>query len=251
MVPTLLTLIPQHKTYVEPFVGGGSLYFAKKPSQVEVINDLNGYVAAFYRVIKNDFDSLNYLIQNTLHDEHTYKQCRLQYRNRYDQIDDLEKAFVLWVGANMSFGGSVFNGSFAITTNSHDRCNPATKLIEKKNRFKTIKGRLEHTMVLEKNAIDVIKKYDSEDTFIYCDPPYLNANQGHYKGYQLTQFKELLDIASSSKSKIMISCYWHDIISRYDNFIIDQKQMTTRIIPTKKTEIIIRNYKVDNGLFNF
>ena len=48
----------------------------------------------------------------------------------------------------------------------------------------------------------------------------------------------------------MISCYWNDVINDYD-FIIDEKKMTTRVVKKDKTEIILRNYKVNNGLFEF
>ncbi len=248
MVPSLEPIIPPHKTYVEAFVGGGSLFFAKQPSPVEVINDLNGFVAAFYRTIKNNFDALNELIQSTLYDEHTNNYYREIYRKRMDSTD-LQKAYALWIGANMSFGGSVYDGSFAITSNSNAICNPATKLAEKRRRFLTFSKRLEKTMILEKDAIVILKKYNNNDTFIYCDPPYVGANQGHYKGYKLKDFTNLLETASLSKSKIMISCYWHDCIDDFD-FIIDSKKTKTRIISTDKTEIILRNYKIENTLFS-
>ena len=38
---TVLSFMPQHKLYCEPFLGGAAIFFAKEPSQVEVINDTN------------------------------------------------------------------------------------------------------------------------------------------------------------------------------------------------------------------
>ena len=37
----ILPLIPEHRIYVEPFFGGGAVFFAKEPAKVEVINDHN------------------------------------------------------------------------------------------------------------------------------------------------------------------------------------------------------------------
>ena len=42
LVKTLLRLIPSHRVYVEPFAGGATLFFAKEPSEVEILNDING-----------------------------------------------------------------------------------------------------------------------------------------------------------------------------------------------------------------
>lgn len=59
MVNTILPLIPVHKVYVEPFFGGGAIFFAKEQSQAEIINDLNGEIVNFYKVVCTDFWRLN------------------------------------------------------------------------------------------------------------------------------------------------------------------------------------------------
>jgi DNA adenine methylase len=53
LVPQLLQMIPEHRTYVEVFAGSAKLLFAKEPSSFEVVNDLNGDVVNFFRVAKH------------------------------------------------------------------------------------------------------------------------------------------------------------------------------------------------------
>ena len=69
MVKEILPLIPEHTSYVEPFFGGGAVFFAKKPVKHEVINDINHNAITFYRVLKNNFESLHREIDCTLHSE--------------------------------------------------------------------------------------------------------------------------------------------------------------------------------------
>lgn len=52
---TILSLIPSHTLYAEPFVGGGAVFFGKEPSAVEVINDTNKELINFYQVVKNRY----------------------------------------------------------------------------------------------------------------------------------------------------------------------------------------------------
>jgi DNA adenine methylase len=42
--------------------------------------------------------------------------------------------------------------------------------------------RLEHTSIFCRDALDVIRKSDHEDTFHYIDSPYFQADMGHYGG---------------------------------------------------------------------
>ena len=60
----ILPLIPTHLKYVESFLGGGAVYWTKPPSDIEVINDMDGFVANFYQVFKEDFEGLQRLIQS-------------------------------------------------------------------------------------------------------------------------------------------------------------------------------------------
>lgn len=62
MLPILLSMLPEHTTYIEPFFGGGALFWAKEPVKVEVINDFNANVCNFYEVLKTNFTELQEMV---------------------------------------------------------------------------------------------------------------------------------------------------------------------------------------------
>lgn len=201
MLKHILPLIPKHDVYVEPFVGGGAVLFAKKPSKVEVINDINGNLATFYRVLKNDFESLNAKIQDTLHCEYTYKQTKEIYKNSDSgNYSDVDIAWACWVQCNMSFTNSPTAG-FAFNLESK----PQYRVTEgKKKRLDEF--RMRNVYVFNRTAIDLINRYDSENAFFYFDPPYAESNCKHYEKEKHVYY-ELLDLLPSIKGKWLMSSY--------------------------------------------
>lgn len=110
MLPHLLPLIPRHRIYLEAFAGGAALFFAKRPAPIEILNDVNGNVVNFYRVIQSHFEELNKLIQGTLHCEHTFNQAKEIYHSP-EGHGAVQRAWAFWVSSNMAWGGEV-GGSF-------------------------------------------------------------------------------------------------------------------------------------------
>ena len=49
----ILSALPPHKRYLEPFGGGASILIAKQSAEVEVYNDVNRGVVNFFRVISD------------------------------------------------------------------------------------------------------------------------------------------------------------------------------------------------------
>jgi len=57
-IPHILKHIPKYEgKYIEPFFGGGALYFHLEPKKA-IINDINSKLMDFYLGVKNDFDNL-------------------------------------------------------------------------------------------------------------------------------------------------------------------------------------------------
>ena len=210
MLKHILPLIPEHMIYDEPFFGGGAVFFAKQPAKVEFINDTNGEVVNFYRVIKRDFDNLKQEIDCTLHSEYQHKQAIEIYRNSADK-DAVIRAWAVWMLSHQSFY-SIFCNSWKC---SRQR-NMAKQIQTKKELFNEVYvKRLEATSIFCRDALDVLVKTDTGETFHYVDPPYFNADMGHYGGYTESDFKDLLNVLSSLKGKFMLSSYPSDLLSEY------------------------------------
>ncbi|MGL4985758.1 MAG: DNA adenine methylase, partial [Treponemataceae bacterium] len=90
----ILSLIPEHKTYVEPFVGGGAIFFAKQPSPCEVINDTNCELINFYEVLKTDFDALSKLVELSLHSRKQHDEAEVVFKNP-QMFDRVKRAWAV------------------------------------------------------------------------------------------------------------------------------------------------------------
>lgn len=92
LAATIVSLIPRHTLYCEPFIGGAAVFFAKKASEIEVINDTNRELINFYRVAKNDFVSLEKEIRISLHSRDLHRKASVIYNNP-DMFTELKRAW--------------------------------------------------------------------------------------------------------------------------------------------------------------
>lgn len=249
MLNYIMPLIPEHGCYVEPFCGGSTVLFAKKRSQNEIINDTNDDLINFYRILKDKEQSkkLISMCKSSLYSRSTHMEAN----NLFKTGTKIEKAWALWYKINTGFSGKL-DGGFSITrmTNSSH----AMRLTNLKNNLQYISKRLEETQIENINAIKCIKIYDAEHIFFYLDPPYLNADQGHYRGYTKENFIELLETLSNIKGKFLLSCYPGSEIESYmekegwNFFKIEQRIRAVNKNASKeskkkfKTEMLVWNY---------
>ncbi|MDR1459143.1 MAG: DNA adenine methylase, partial [Bacteroidales bacterium] len=96
MVNTIVPLLPKHRLYCEPFCGGAAIFWAKEPSEIEVLNDTNREVTNFYQVAKNDFVNLEKEIRITLNSRDLHRKAGVVYDNP-DMFDERKRAWALWV----------------------------------------------------------------------------------------------------------------------------------------------------------
>lgn len=247
MLRHIVGKIPEHRTYVEPFFGGGAVFWGKEKSEVEVVNDINHRLVTFYKALKYDYETLSELIDETFHSRAQHKETDNIYKSQLDDITDpVACAWAVWLQCNSSFG-SMIGGGFG-----YDRLGKTSlKLSNKKNAFTdAYQSRMRQVTIECYDVLKVIKAYDSPDTFFYLDPPYVSSMQGHYAGYTMEDFVKLLDACAGLKGKFLLSSYPEEILMEYrekfgwknEDHVKTLAVDGRRKVPKTKTECLTWNF---------
>jgi len=243
----IISMIPKHRIYCEPFFGGGAVFFAKSPAEIEVINDTNGELINFYRVLKTDYNRQAKEIKATLHSKESHQIAELIF-NYPKLFSEVKRAWAIWTLANQSYA-SMLGGTWRCDFKN----NSTTKRLDnKKNNFtEDYAKRLEQTQIDNRDVLKVIEIWDTKDSFFYCDPPYFNSNMGHYKEYSEQDFENLLKTLSEIKGEFILSSYPSELLEKYTK---KYKWNTVKIegIPVSvslgrqkmKTEVLTGNWEV-------
>lgn len=207
----ILPLIPAHTLFTEAFCGGCAVFFAKEPSDCEVINDMNAELVNFYRIAKSDYEALKAKIDGTLHsrDEHSHARHINSHPHYFSPV---ERAWAVWACSKMGFA-SMLDGTFG-----YDRTGTtALKLFNARDNFtEQLCNRLKRVTIENEDGIRVITRYDCETAFHFVDPPYIGSDCGHYAGsFNDEDFARLLETLSKVKGKFMLTMFPHQSIVEY------------------------------------
>ena len=241
----ILEQSPVQKLYCEPFFGGGAVFFAKKPAEVEVINDVNNCLITFYQVLKTDFNSLQKEVETGLHSRNLHRQARVVIDNP-DMFSEVKIAWAVWVLSNQSFGCGWDAGW------GYDRSGATSKKIANKRLVFTeaLSERLRTAEIESYDALKIIKSRDTTDTLFYLDPPYPGTDQGHYDGYSEEDFRALLNILQNIKGKFLLSSFRNKYLYEYTSnngwhtaeFKMAKNMTASAEKHTNKIEVVTANF---------
>lgn len=209
--------IPEHDVYLEPYAGSLAVLFNKERSHIETVNDLDGDVANFFRMVRDRNDELKQKI-------HFTPFSRTEYECAYEEtVDDLERARRFAVKCWMGFGcGNLYRNGFK-SGQQKKSPNPARAWGELPNTIKLAMERLKGVQIENLQATELIKRYDTPDVFIYADPPYLHGTRKNYlykHEMSDSEHEELLKLLINHPGKVLLSGYdndmYNDMLSRWD-----------------------------------
>src|SRR5690606_28882781 len=135
--------------------------------------------------------------------------------------------------------------------------NQTTKKLNSKKLEFTIElaERIQNVQIECTDALRVIRSRDYPGAFHYVDPPYFNSNCGHYDGYTIDDFENLLKLLSEVEGKFLLSSYPSDILTEYTKAngwsVIKLEQKVSVANGTgnpgkKKIEVLTANYDLKN-----
>lgn len=175
LAPKIVPFFPPHTCYVEPFCGGASCLFAKAPSPVEVINDVNSDIVNFFRVLRDaqKFEEFHRLTALTPYSREEYARYRTDWRTKWQECaDDVERAYRWYVIARMSFAGE-FGRSWgrSVSTSRLGIANAVAQWLSIVDMLPAIAERVRTVQIEHGDWLKVLEDYDTPDTLFYIDPP--------------------------------------------------------------------------------
>lgn len=213
IVRHIIPHIVQHTVYVEPFCGGATLLFAKPDYRTgnndhyrEVINDTNEDIHNFFVQLRDNGEELCRMLELSLYSKEEHRLA-----NNYNGEDPLMKAYYFYVNVMQSFSNIYTCEGWG--TQKYGQNLPCTY----KNKIDQLGQYIERMRSIYiscEDAIKCIKRWDSPQTFFYCDPPYPNTNQGPYKGYTQEDFENLIEALHNCEGSFILSCYNNDAVPK-------------------------------------
>jgi DNA adenine methylase len=208
--------MPEHRIYCEPFFGMGAVLLTKFPSEIEVVNDLSKGLVNLFKVVRNPelCQELIRRLDLTPYARDEWKECQKLYLSpAWDELDQVEKARVVYVSLDQSFCGTITDGwsfgGYKYTNNLPKAFYNGVENIPR------VQMRLRTVQIDSQDALTVMKRWDGPETLFYLDPPYvLSSRSQKTKGRKKyehemedNQHQELLSFCLKSKSKIILSGY--------------------------------------------
>jgi len=247
-----------YTTYIEPFGGsyGVGLGMEYIP-EIEIYNDLYKNVYSFYKVLNDSelFDEFRKKCELTYYSEDLRKEYINVLRKDDDSISIVDRAFMYFYvnrTSRNSIGGISING-YSVRRGMSKSVSDFLSAVE---RLPELHDRLSKTIVLNRDAVELIKKYDDEKVFFYCDPPYdwsTRTSTRYAVDMDGDKQDEFLDAVINSKAKILISGYDCDRYKILTDNGFEKYQFTSHVYDTKnnsteKIETLWRNYKKEQQL---
>ena len=186
LLPALLQKVPtSFDTYIEPFFGGGALFFALRPAKA-IISDSNPELINLYRQIATDVEGVILALRDFKNDETFFYSVRAQNFLDLDPISAAARTIYL--------NRTCFNGLYRLNRKGQFNVpfgryvNPTICQAEGLRAASEV---LRTAQILAADYRAILHQYAQPHDFIYLDPPYLPTSKySDFKRYTAAQFYE-------------------------------------------------------------
>ncbi|OGV36174.1 MAG: hypothetical protein A2020_12275 [Lentisphaerae bacterium GWF2_45_14] len=223
VAPWIVSHFPEHRIYIEPFGGAGSVLFRKPKSYAELFNDLNHEIVNLFRILQDDVKKKNLQEKLSL-----TPFARMEYDNAFIPSDDeIENARRFLIRAGMGYhADSVIAKNYKSGFRTDFRRKhslPAHNWASYPGYIDIFADRLAGVIIENMDAFALIEKHKDDSNILwYLDPPYphdtrTQANKHKY-AYELTdeQHRLLIDLLQQIRGMVIISSYDNPIYTELE-----------------------------------
>jgi DNA adenine methylase len=214
----LLPLLPVCPYYCEPFAGSAAVLLNRVPSSVETYNDIDGELANFFRVLRDNSDELIRVISLTPFSREEYFTA---IYGTVENMSPVERARRFYIRARQTRTGLAQTASLGRWANCKNTSRSGMSGVVSRwlggiDALDAIAERLLRVQIENRPAVDVIALYDAPETLFYCDPPYLHATRGDSNAYAYemdeAQHRDFAEVINNCKGLAAVSGYDHPIM---------------------------------------
>ncbi|MDL2315432.1 DNA adenine methylase [Bacteroidales bacterium OttesenSCG-928-C19] len=260
LIPSIVAHLPKNireYNYVEPFIGGGAVFFHLQP-QNAIINDLNKELINVYEVIKNNLEELILDLKTHKNESDYFYQIRALDRNcEFANLTSVQRASRIIYLNKTCFNGlyrvnnaGEFNAPFGRYKNPNIINEPTLKAVHKYLNANNIQ-------ISSKDYSEILNELDKK-SFVYLDPPYHPISessnftgyvQGGWNIFDQTDLKTACDELDKKGIKFLLSNSSSGIIKDlYRDYKISIVKANRAINSNgadrgEVDEVLIRNYE--------
>jgi DNA adenine methylase len=207
----LLPLIPVTRIYVEAFGGGGSVLLNRPRSEIEVYNDLDGELVNLFRVLREPDDYLDFRKRISLT---PYSRAEFEAAIRPDGSDGrAARAARFYTALNQSVSGKRLASAGDWSRNR--TVNNAEGWFRRQDTLDAVVDRVRTVQLECRDALDIIREWDTPETTFYLDPPYVLDTRGGNKYYAVEPGDDfhhaLVAELQKVEGSVVLSGYAHPI----------------------------------------
>ncbi len=242
MAKQIVSLLPEHKSYLEPFFGSGAVLFSKPRSAIETVNDLNDDIVNLFKDIQTQPDILEEKLFYTPYSRSVYETAWNEMPS-----NEVDRAFNFIIKSTMSHGFRVFEKSgWKNDIAGRERAYAVKHWNDLPDIVREVALRLKQVQVEQRPAMELIDRFNREEVCMYIDPPYvLSTRTREQYSHEMTDkdHEELLDLLTQSKAKVLLSGYDNAI---YDSYLSNWERLefpATAEHGLKRTEVLWMNFE--------
>jgi DNA adenine methylase len=215
----IIRLLPEHRHYVEPYGGSLSLLLAKPRVRFETVNDLDGDLMHFWRVLRTRPDELESACGLTPHSRAEHDAAKEAHKQQ-PVADEVERARQTWVQLTQGRSGKrgAVGWRYYVNPASSTYSMPQY-LAAYVARFGPIVERL-HGVSLEcRPALEVVERYGAHsEVLLMVDPPYVRSTRAGV-GYR----HEMDDDDHRELAKMLHGCASTVVLCGYPSNLYDEE----------------------------
>ncbi|MEX3623784.1 DNA adenine methylase [Viridibacillus arvi] len=247
LAPTLISLLPAHDKYVEPFGGGGSLLAQKEPSQYEVYNDIDVELVNFFNQAKLNGEQLTEALLSLPTSRYLFER----WKNEEFPEDLLDRATRWFFLIRQRIHPS--NATLKSGWRAGKHKNLAFDFQNAVKRIPLFSKRLQNVSITNKDFRQVIEENDSPNMVAFIDPPYVEREHYYQGGFTVEDHIELAQMLNNMQGKAIVTYYAHPLIDElYAGWnrieletFVGSSMLKEGMRRRKEKEVILMNYDIE------